>query len=252
MKETILYDGNTPFGHYQVIDMTYEGRPARVLFSGKKAAAFSGIAKDDKPELLFDYNQRFLELAQGLQPKNVLVIGGGAHTLPVALLEKGAAQAVDSVEIDPGLHELARKFFNLTDMPALRLHYADGTHYLQRTPERYDVIIVDAFVDLNMPESLADDRACHLIHQRLKPGGTVAVNIVSSYEGRGSRPLRALANTYADRFVSVQVFPASNKYPQWIKQNFLLIASKRVKDLSKHMRFDMVMELTDRQAGRKL
>jgi hypothetical protein len=62
--EKILFDGNTKFAHYQVIDMHYVGRPARVLFSGQRAAAQSAIPRDGNPAMLFDYNQRFMAAAR--------------------------------------------------------------------------------------------------------------------------------------------------------------------------------------------
>src|ERR1700752_3186245 len=87
IHKTVRFEGETPYGHYTVVDTTYSNRPARVLYSGREfRTAQSGIALDDQDEMLFDYNQRFLELARGLEPKRALLIGGGAFTLPKRLL----------------------------------------------------------------------------------------------------------------------------------------------------------------------
>jgi hypothetical protein len=62
---TTLHKFQTPYGSYKVVDTIYNGRPARMLY-GAKNSPQSGIAFDDSPELLFDYNQRFLEIALSL------------------------------------------------------------------------------------------------------------------------------------------------------------------------------------------
>jgi hypothetical protein len=111
--EVVLFDGNTKFDHYQVIDMIYIGRKSRVLFSGQRSAAQSGIPRDGKRTMLFDYNQRFLELVGALMPKNILLIGGGAFTLPVEILKFFPNITVDVVERDPELANLAKEFFGL-------------------------------------------------------------------------------------------------------------------------------------------
>src|SRR5205085_7261391 len=111
MNRIVVWEGNTALGRYQVIDTVYDGRPARVLYSGDAQAAQSGIATDHRPELLFDYNQRFLELAEGLNPSTVLIIGGGAGTLATALLNMKTITKIDIVEPDSMLTEFAYKYF---------------------------------------------------------------------------------------------------------------------------------------------
>src|ERR1700760_605289 len=103
----ILWEGDTIYGHYQVVDTLYDGRPARVLYSGDRQAAQSGIAKDASPSLLFDYNQRVFELLTSVLPKRVLLIGGAVCTLPKALLAALPDVQIDVIEPDSGLTKLA-------------------------------------------------------------------------------------------------------------------------------------------------
>ena len=123
MADTILFDGDTAFEHYQVIDTIYEGRPARVLYSGRRGTAQSGIATDGKPELLFDYNQRFTELLESIPAKHVLLIGGGAYTLPRAIVQQFPDLQIDVVELDPGLKAIAERFFGLQASDRLRIFH---------------------------------------------------------------------------------------------------------------------------------
>lgn len=139
MQKTI-HTAESPYGRYRVVDMTYNGRPARMLF-GNRASPQSGVAKDDEPELLFDYNQRFLEMIMSQQPKRILVIGGGAFMLPTAAFHQFPKLRIDVVEIDPLLVQIAQDFFDLPDDKRLRVHAMDGAEFIERSKERYDMII---------------------------------------------------------------------------------------------------------------
>jgi hypothetical protein len=78
--EVIVYSQQTAGGSYQVIDKTYSGRKARVLYSTMPRTAQSGIPLDGNSLMLFGYNQRLIELITHLNPKSILVIGGGVYT----------------------------------------------------------------------------------------------------------------------------------------------------------------------------
>ncbi len=121
----------SPLAHYRVIDGRYNGRPARILF-GDNASPQSGLALDDDPELLFNYNQRFLEIAISIQPRSALVIGGGAFTLPRALLDHFPNLKLDVVEVDPVLPPLARQFFGLPETERLMVYSQDGRQFINQ------------------------------------------------------------------------------------------------------------------------
>ena len=109
-SSSVLKQLDSQFGNFTVEELIYDGRKARVLFSGPLHAAQSGLALDGNPRLLFDYNQRFLELSLELRPKNILVLGGGTLTLPNALIKYLPKAQVTTVEINPELITLARKY----------------------------------------------------------------------------------------------------------------------------------------------
>ncbi len=67
-----------------------------------------------------DYATVSLELLRsGLEgSESALVLGGAALTLPVAFLRQHPAIAVDVVEIDASVTELARRYFAVGQYPA--------------------------------------------------------------------------------------------------------------------------------------
>ncbi len=188
-RETLLYECDTTFDHYQVVDMMYEGRPARILFSGDRTAAFSGMPLDDDHDMLFDYIQRMFELVSTVRPKRLLMIGGGTYTLPMTLVQSLPDIIVDVLEIDAKLDDIAEAFFGLTAHDRLNIHHTDGKTFLEQTTHQYDIIIIDAFTGLRIPRSLADERTVSLIHKKLSAKGLMAMNIISGYKGVNASPI---------------------------------------------------------------
>jgi spermidine synthase len=224
-QEKLVYTHDTADTHYEVVDMLYSGRPARVLFSGQRQAAQSGVALDGKSELLFDYNQRFMELAASLRPTSVLLIGGGVYTLPMALLAAHPKVYITIIEPDRELDGLARRFFGWKPPKRARVIHTDGRTFLARDTERYDLILIDAFSYTTIPKSLLSVQAIQAFRQHLKPGGTVGMNIISPYYGRGAELIRQQHGRYTSAFKRVEFFPASRSLlSPWLSQNYVLVA----------------------------
>jgi spermidine synthase len=178
--EKLIFETDTKFGHYQVVDMVYLGRPARVLFSGQRAAAQSGVPKDGGSTMLFDYNQRFMELTSALRPKNLLLIGGGAFTLPVQILKFFPDTKIDVVELDPELEKIAEAFFELQQDNRLKIIFGDGREYLKASSEKYDLILLDAFTHNVIPAALSTKEFMEILSQHLSKVGVAASNIISA------------------------------------------------------------------------
>ena len=236
----MLFEDDTEFGHYSVADTIYGGRAARVLYSGQRQAAQSGLARDGKPELLFDYNQRFMELAAEFKPKQVLLIGGGAFTLPKALVEKFPALQLDIVELDPGLLPIAERFFDFRPTEQTRIHYTDGADFLRQTRETYDLIMIDAFTHTTVPESLQTGAAAKQLRDHLRSGGVVAMNCIAAYHGMRSAVLHRQITAFRTVFSTIEMFPASPNQSLWLPQNFILTAYPDGATLRDYFRYEPI------------
>jgi spermidine synthase len=236
-REKILFEGNTELGHYKVVEMVYEGRKARVLFSGDKSAAFSGVPLDGEHELLFDYIQRLFELVNFIRPKKLLMIGGGAYTLPTALLYALPDIHIDAVELDAGLDRIAKDYFGLVSNKRLRIFHQDGKEFLGKSNDKYDMIIIDAFSHLHIPKSLSTPDTSKYIFNRLTPDGLLAMNIISAYHGRRADTLLDFYSNYNKTFKAVSIYPAETALSLWIPQNFILVADKKTAGRHHGMRF---------------
>ncbi len=222
--EKLVAEVTTPYAHYRVVDGRYNGRPARVLF-GSGASPQSGLALDDDPELLFDYIQRFLEIAESVRPASILLIGGGAFTLPKAMLEHFPDARVDVVEIDPELPQLARDYFNLPIDDHLHIYTEDGRHYLERTDTQYDLIVLDAFAGYTIPTQLLTLEAAEKYHDHLSDTGVLTINFISGYERYHMSLAQRLVATFGAVFPVVEMYRAGRELPVDLEQNLLLVTS---------------------------
>ncbi len=240
-KDVVLYTAKSSFGSYKVIDTLYNDRPARVLF-GTKGSAQSGVAKDDQPELLFDYNQRFLEIIASTNPKRVLVIGGGAFMLPIAAFHRFPKLVLDVVEIDPLLVKISRDYFDLPNSKRLNVHIGDGAKFIAHTKKRYDLIIVDAFSGFTVPPEFIHKQAIALYQKRLKRNGVFAMNFISEYKPLRYRLAHELVDMFKKVFPHVSLYQADPHYFAGEEQNHLLVAARTEQHFS-YLQSDAV-ELT--------
>lgn len=218
-----IFSTHTEYAEYQVWDLQYGGRPARVLYSGNMQAAQSGIPKDDNPDLLFDYNQRFYELVSAVLPDRLLLIGGGMYTLPMALLSALPSLFIDVVEIDAGLDGIAAQYFDFKPHPRLQIIHTDGRSYLNQNRQDYDMILVDAFSHAHIPSSLTSGDAAWQIKQNLTSNGLIAANVIATVQGEGSDILTNHTAAYESVFGKIDIFPASQALALRLPQNLILV-----------------------------
>src|ERR1022692_4171474 len=81
-------------------------------------------------------------------PRHILMIGGGVNGSIAQALKHPMIERIDYVELDPALIDMARQFFPAQSAPVVsdprvRMHYADGRHYLKTAGDTFDVIIVN-------------------------------------------------------------------------------------------------------------
>lgn len=232
MQQRILSEFDTAINHYQIVEMVYDGRPARVLFSGHQQAAQSGVALDGAPDLLFDYNQRFREIAASVQPRRALLIGGGACTLPTALLREHPDLEMTVIEPDGELVEHCRKYFDIPIGERLHIYNNDGREWLDADTSSYDLLLVDAFSHVEVPRSLITLEAVNRYAHVLRPNGLSAVNVISALYGRHAAILERQVAAHKTVFSEVAIYPASRSLLSfYIPQNFILVSGKVIRPL---------------------
>jgi spermidine synthase len=111
------------------------------------------------------------------EPKRVLMIGLGGGSISSYLGRHMPDAAIDTVEIDPGVVQAAKKYFGMKETPRVRYLEGDGRVFLNRRKETYDLILVDAFFGGYVPFHLLTKEFYTLLKARLAPGGAIAFNV---------------------------------------------------------------------------
>jgi spermidine synthase len=126
-----------------------------------------------------NYWDEFLVLplaARPAPPRSVAILGNAAGTTARAYAHFFPATRVDGVEIDGELTRVGRELFGLGG-PNVHLHTADARPFLRGTKRRFDAIFVDAYHQPYIPFYLATREFFQLVRDRLRPGGSVVVNV---------------------------------------------------------------------------
>jgi spermidine synthase len=116
-------------------------------------------------------------------PKRLLIIGLGGGTLPSALREVLPDAQIDTVEIDPAVTRVARKYFAFKDDAKMKVYEMDGRVYVKRALRegtKYDAILLDAFDHEYIPEHLLTREFLTEVKSLLAPGGVLVGNTFSS------------------------------------------------------------------------
>lgn len=137
--------------------------------------------------------------------RRVLLIGLGGGTIPKQIVNYYPDTTIDVVEIDPVVVDVAKKYFAVQPSERLRIHVGDGRIFLQRSQEKWDLILVDAYTTNRygdtIPPHLVTREFFAQVAQHLSDGGVLHYHCVFS----GSRLLVALQKTIADVFPSSYV-----------------------------------------------
>lgn len=217
---TPVFEHDTPYYHIRVMDVNN----TRTLFLDVDPHSAIDLHTLESP---FKYIQSFiLSLAFVESPENVLLLGMGGGTIGRYFLDN-TNSTVDIVEIDPEVVSVAEEYFNFTEIPGrVRVYTQDARVFLNKPLEenRYDIIFVDLYPSHHsLPYHTATLESVEGIESLLKPGGVVAVNVISAVEGDYSSVFKAIYITYRQVFPRVYVFPMSPDRLQGI-QNIVFFA----------------------------
>ena len=191
---------DTPSAHYEIISGQIHDRNVTALATGPSGLQ-SAVYRDGSPELVFWYTRQMAELTVAQQPKSVLMLGGGAFTLPRYLAEKLPEAQIDVVEIDPHLEIIAERYFAYDNPINVQLRFADARQFLEAEQGQYDVVLVDVYGENNIPFSLMTHEYVQSLARFVVPDGIVVANIIGGLSGGACRELiSALDASYRSEF----------------------------------------------------
>ena len=118
------------------------------------------------------------------QPRRVLIVGLGGGAMVRFLTHYDPQVQIDAVEIDPAVVRLADKYFDVRTGGNVHVHTADAVAFIESTTDRYDLILMDAFLRpssdtdaTGVPTGLKTLAFLNRLKQTLATGGVVAFNV---------------------------------------------------------------------------
>ena len=151
----------------------------------------------------------YMDLALALKPdaKRVLVLGLGGGAIAKRWHRDYPGMAIDAVEIDPTVIDVAKRYFGVSEDSLLRIYNQDARRYVQTTAAKYDIVIVDCYYSDSLPFHLTTSEFFAEVRQHMTPDGVMAYNVIGSLDGDDSKVFRSLYRTAAGTWSNLKVFP---------------------------------------------
>jgi len=188
----------------RTVDMSTDPtRPARMMVLDHLV---HGTSARDAPQVMFTDHAAMLDGLSRIRATrpdhSSFHIGGGTYSIPRAIAERDGGP-VTVAEIDPQVTRIAARDFWFDPGTAEILHM-DARVALANRPDRYDVILGDAFTDIAVPAHLITHEFYQLVRMRLEPGGSYLMNVID-FEDR-LQVLGAVVRTLQTVFPVVEVW----------------------------------------------
>ncbi len=155
------------------------------------------------------------------QFKRGLVLGGGLGSIPCMLEEKFDQKAeYDMVEIDEVVIRLAQKHLPTTMLESITFFAEDAYDFVMAsTGQRYDLITVDVFLDMDTPNKFRSKRFLQQLNQLLQPNGWLLFNTLTIKKYLKEQGQEFYKTTFQE------LFPNSRALT--IEGNFMLVYQKQ-------------------------
>jgi hypothetical protein len=137
------------------------------------------------------------------EAKRILMIGLSAGSISTYLGRAMPDAQIDVVELDPGVIAVGKQYFGLRETDKVRFIESDGRVYLNRHKDTYDLVLLDAFREFDVPFHMLTREFYALVKEHLVPGGAVASNVppIRNFTFRLCSPCMRCSRT-------VDVYPA--------------------------------------------
>lgn len=218
---TLLYYRDGLYGSITVFENTIGTTTYRFLKHGNN---HSSAIIPGSTTVVFPYAQYTL-LYDTLVPEveNILVLGGGAFTMPRHIHAKNPDTMVDTIELEPFLEDLSYEYFELPRHENIRNHTVDARVYLTSTTTMYDVILSDVMNTGHfIPPHLATAEFYELVKARLRPQGVAFFNYIGSLDTNGLTLTGSTIKTIASVFPNYEIVAVTDRGSFRI-QNILII-----------------------------
>ena len=105
-----------------------------------------------------------------------LVLGFGCGDCAFRIKKYFPHALITGVEVDEKIIEIAKAYFNLNKLKNLNLVVEDGVKFVSNTKEKYDLVLVDAYLGKKVPKVFKSERFFKNLIKVLNKDGMVVFN----------------------------------------------------------------------------
>lgn len=163
----------------------YSGRVELILVNGKK------VLNTLHANYSFDSLHRVFQVVlkkhiQSLKPEeNILLLGLGGGSVPYIIRkEMNLNNSITAIEIDPLMIQIAKEEFDVEALGNIKIIQADAVTWIHKCSEMYSCIIIDVFIDDQVPVSIQSIDFLNDIKRILLPGGRLFFNTIQRNKNR--------------------------------------------------------------------
>ncbi|MBF6609137.1 MAG: fused MFS/spermidine synthase [Flavobacterium sp.] len=144
----------------------------------------------------------------------ILGVAGGSviRTLTHEIAYKGKITGVD---IDAEVIAVANEYFGLSTIPGVEIVIDDAFEFVLKTKGKYDLVVIDIFSDISMPNFLFESFFVNHISQILVPGGHILFNTMILSAADEKRNQQYIADIDRSR-LQVRTIPRLEKHNELI------------------------------------
>ncbi len=163
------------------------------------------LMKKDNQASFLHYTHGLVRLMNRFLPESrkVLVIGLGGGAIPIFLERRGFD--VTALDIDPVIVDFARKYMGFDTFQG-KVVIEDARVFLNRTSEKYGVIILDAFSADAPPFHLATAEAFKACKEHLEDDGVLVTNYICSTTESKRKPVAGILASMRHVFPDVRAY----------------------------------------------
>jgi spermidine synthase len=180
-RSRVIFDGESEFGRVRVVE---RGDGLRSLHTGAFRATQTSLYPE-RPLFLVAPYTRVALIGPALAPRDgrLLFVGLGGGAMPTYTRKVMSEATIDVVEIDPMIIDVAKSYFGFVADERLSVHADDGRAFIERAPAgSWDVIVLDAFSDDEVPYALTTAEFLAAVRARLTGDGVVVSNLWTANE----------------------------------------------------------------------
>jgi len=137
-------------------------------------------------------------------PTSVLMLGlGGGSAIGILRDDLRLEAPITVVELDPVMIRLARAHFALDRFADLQVIPGDAMIQIHAIRQRFDLVLVDLFDDLDLARGVDSRTFLHGLRDRCAENGSLCINTVA-YDAASDKRCEVVKNHALKAFLSVQ------------------------------------------------